>query len=72
MAKIWHLCEVFNFYPILNYYKIRTRTNFENPNIFRNYPVQCEHSLSFNCEQLQAETIRLDDGFTSSTQHRSP
>ena len=38
----------------------------------KNYPVQCEHSLSFNCEQLQAQTIRSDDGFTSSTQHRSP
>ena len=22
----------FNFYPILDYYKIRTRANFENPN----------------------------------------
>ena len=31
-CKIWHSRELFNFYPILGYYKIRTRTNFENPN----------------------------------------
>ena len=30
MARIWHF--FFHFYPILDYYKIRTRTNFENPN----------------------------------------
>ena len=32
MARIWHFCNVFHFYPILAYYKIRTRANFENPN----------------------------------------
>ena len=32
MAKIWHFCEFFHFYPTLDYHKIRTRTNFENPN----------------------------------------
>ena len=31
MAKIWHFRDFFNFYQILDYYKIRTRTNFENP-----------------------------------------
>ena len=31
MARIWHFREFFHFYPILDYYKIRTRTNFENP-----------------------------------------
>ena len=30
--KIWHFCEFFHFYPTLDYHKIRTRTNFENPN----------------------------------------
>ena len=32
IAKIWHFCKFFNFYPILNNYKIRTGKNFENPN----------------------------------------
>ena len=32
MAKIWHFCEFFHFYPTLDYYKMRTRTDFENPN----------------------------------------
>ena len=32
MAKIWHFCEFFHFYSILNYHEIRTRTNFEIPN----------------------------------------
>ena len=32
MAKIWHFCEFSHFYPTLDYHKIRTRTNFENPN----------------------------------------
>ena len=32
MAKIWNFCEFFHFYPTLDYHKIRTRTNFENPN----------------------------------------
>ena len=32
MAKIWHFSEFFHFYPTLDYYKIRTRTDFENPN----------------------------------------
>ena len=31
MGRIWHFREFFHFYPILDYYKIRTRTNFENP-----------------------------------------
>ena len=31
MVKIWHFRELFNFYPILGYYKIITRKNFENP-----------------------------------------
>ena len=30
--KIWHFCDFFHFYPTLDYHKIRTRTNFENPN----------------------------------------
>ena len=32
MAKIWPFRDFFNFYLILDYYKIRTKTNFENPN----------------------------------------
>ena len=24
-------CEIFHFYPILDYYRIRTRENVENP-----------------------------------------
>ena len=32
MARIRHFCELFHFYPILDCYKIRARTNFENPN----------------------------------------
>ena len=28
----WHILENFNFYTILDYCKIRTRTNFENRN----------------------------------------
>ena len=32
MAKFWHFRDFFNFYLILDYYKIRTRTDFENPN----------------------------------------
>ena len=32
MAKIWHFCEFFHFYPTLDHHKIRTRTDFENPN----------------------------------------
>ena len=32
MAKILHFCEFFHFYLTLDYHKIRTRTNFENPN----------------------------------------
>ena len=32
MAKIWHLRDFFNFYLILDYYNIRTKTNFENLN----------------------------------------
>ena len=30
MTEIWHFCELFNFQPMLDNYKIRTRTNFEN------------------------------------------
>ena len=30
MTKIWHFFELFNFQPMLDNYKIRTRTNFEN------------------------------------------
>ena len=29
MVIIWHFREFFHFYPILDYHKIRTRTNFE-------------------------------------------
>ena len=32
MTKIWHFRELFNFYSILDHYKVRTRTNFENSN----------------------------------------
>ena len=32
MTKICHFREFFHFYPVLDYYKIRTRTNLENPN----------------------------------------
>ena len=32
MAKIGHFRELLKSYPDLDYYKIRTRTNFENPN----------------------------------------
>ena len=32
MARIWHFHEFFHFYPMLDYNKIRTRTNFKNPN----------------------------------------
>ena len=32
MARIWHFREFFHFYPVLDYYKLRTRSNFENPN----------------------------------------
>ena len=32
MVKIWHYCEFFHFYPTLDCHKIRTRTDFENPN----------------------------------------
>ena len=28
----WHFREFFHFYSILHYYKIRTKTNFQNPN----------------------------------------
>ena len=31
-AKIWRFCEIFDFYPILDCHKIRTRTDFENHN----------------------------------------
>ena len=31
MAKNWHFCNLFNFYPILDYYKIKPKTNVENP-----------------------------------------
>ena len=31
-SKIWDFLEFFHFYPTLDYHKIRTRTNFENPN----------------------------------------
>ena len=32
MAKHWHFCEFFSFYPTLDYHKIKTRANFKNPN----------------------------------------
>ena len=32
IAKICHFRENFNFYPNLDFYVIRTRRNFENPN----------------------------------------
>ena len=31
MAKIWQFCKSFDFYPILDCHKIRTKTSFENP-----------------------------------------
>ena len=32
MARIWHFQKSFHFYPILDYYKVRTRTNSETSN----------------------------------------
>ena len=32
MAKIRHFLELFNFYLILDYYKIRTKKKIKNPN----------------------------------------
>ena len=32
MVEIWHFYKLFNFYPILDYYKIRTKRNFDKPN----------------------------------------
>ena len=32
MAKILHFCKFFHFDLNLDYHKIKTRTNFENPN----------------------------------------
>ena len=32
MAKNQHFREILHFKPILGYYKIRIRTNFESPN----------------------------------------
>ena len=32
IVRIWHFSGFFHFSPILDYYKIRTRTNFENLN----------------------------------------
>ena len=31
-AKNWHFCQIFSFYPILDYHEIKTWISFENPN----------------------------------------
>ena len=53
IPKIRHFREFLNFYPILGYYKIRTRTNFENPNGKRFVVKNCSWAKRFHSGHIQ-------------------